>query len=88
MTVFVCGGGGVVAVYVDMGRVPSDTATISFNFNSAASTSRQWEIKVTQLECGSMVPPKGCLQYFMGTQGRFTTFNFLATADNHLASQQ
>eukprot|EP00094_Tigriopus_californicus_P013894 TCALIF_13448-PB protein Name:"Protein of unknown function" AED:0.34 eAED:0.34 QI:0/0.4/0.16/0.5/0.6/0.83/6/0/273 len=29
----------------------------------------------------------GCLQYHTGLTGRFTTFNFLPTNDNHLANQ-
>ena len=41
-------------VYVDLGATASDSATINFNFLSTdTTTGRQWEIKVTQVECGN-----------------------------------
>ena len=42
------------SVYVDLGTTSSDSATINFNFLSTdTTTGRQWEIKVTQVECGN-----------------------------------
>ena len=38
-------------VYVDVGTMASDTATLSFMFlGTDMNFNRQWEIKVTQLE--------------------------------------
>ena len=43
-----------LSVYVDLGATASDSATINFNFLSTdTTTGRQWEIKVTQVECGN-----------------------------------
>lgn len=65
------------------------------SFNLAGSTSRNWDIKVTQFTCGQsdIVGPDGCLQYFMGTTGTFSTFNWQATgtavsaSSRHLSNQ-
>ena len=44
-----------IAVYIDLGRGPSDTASIAFGFggNAAAmaNANRRWEIKVSQVPC-------------------------------------
>ncbi len=40
-------------MYIDIGTVASDTATLNFNFGNAASTSRIWDIKVAQIPCGT-----------------------------------
>ena len=43
-----------IVVYVDLGTSSSDTATLAFSFNTASTTAtRAWEIKVTQIPCGS-----------------------------------
>merc|ERR1739847_34711 len=68
------------------GDFAAATATIGFTFMALAAT-RSWEIKVTQLECGNaMTPPDGCLQWFTGSAGQLTTFNFAGNA-LHLADQ-
>ncbi|XP_059097393.1 uncharacterized protein LOC131891762 [Tigriopus californicus] len=84
----ICGQNTGQHIYIDIGTQPSDTADIKFSFDGA-DTIRQWEIKVTQLFCNSPGHPTGtgCLQYHTGEVGRFTTFNFLPTNDNHLANQ-
>ena len=33
-------------------------------------------------------PRDGCLQYHTGLTGRFTSFNFIPTGDNHLKEQK
>ena len=38
------------SVYVDMGAVTTDSSTIAFAF-TGSSTTRIWEIKVSQIEC-------------------------------------
>ena len=76
-------------VYMDMGNENGNTATVSFTF-SGTSTTRQWDIKVTQIPCFSTVrPPSGCLQYFTDLAGRIKSFNFDDASDQaHLASQE
>ena len=39
-------------VYVDMGTGCGDSVTLNFGF-TGASTVRTWEIKVSQIPCGS-----------------------------------
>jgi len=41
-----------VPVYVDMGNVATDTTTLAFTF-TGTSTTRLWEIKVSQLTCSN-----------------------------------
>jgi len=84
----ICGMNAGQHVYMDMGAEASNTATVKFTF-SGASTTRQWDIKVTQVLCyGRSKPPSGCLQYLTDISGRFKTFNFDdATNQQHLASQ-
>ena len=76
-------------VYMDMGGESTNTATVSFTF-SGTSTTRQWDIKVTQIPCyASWKPPGGCLQFHTDLAGRIKTFNFDDSSDQqHLASQE
>ncbi|TRY66509.1 hypothetical protein TCAL_16467, partial [Tigriopus californicus] len=91
-----CSGGILVysclhsffAVYVDMDRGCSGNAKLDFSFTGAAST-RIFEIKATQIECGSRsAPPDGCLQYHTNLDGRFQTFNFEPIDESHLKAQK
>ena len=43
----------------------------SFNIGSLTTTTRKWDIRVTQYACGDfdMSGPPGCLQYYTGTAG-------------------
>ncbi len=43
-----------ILVYVNLGNSDSDTATLAFTF-SGSSTTRQFDIKVTQVKCGSQL---------------------------------
>ena len=53
-----------------MGNSATDTATLAFTF-SGTSTVRTWELKATQIPCGSpMRPPDGCLQYHTTLQAK------------------
>lgn len=47
----------MLLVYVDMGNVATDTTTLSFTFTQTTTT-RNWEIKVSQIECSN---PGRCL---------------------------
>ena len=40
-------------VYMDIGTGCENTGKIDFGFAAASATSRQWEVKVTQIECSS-----------------------------------
>ncbi|XP_059097601.1 uncharacterized protein LOC131891925 [Tigriopus californicus] len=84
----ICGQNTGQHIYLDVGTLSSDTAQLNFAFNGA-SNNRQWEIKVTQIPCNTQGHPTGCgcLQYHTGLTGRFTSFNFAPTNDNHLANQ-
>ena len=42
----------IFSVYVDMGTLASDTATLSFAFKGE-STLRAWEVKVSQIPCAA-----------------------------------
>ncbi|XP_059099771.1 uncharacterized protein LOC131893679 isoform X2 [Tigriopus californicus] len=63
-------------------------------FDLAGSGTRQWNIKVTQYACGDENGgPDGCLQYFTGTTGTVSSYNFptqaavLDSSPTHLSSQ-
>ena len=75
---------------MEMGNAASDTATLEFNFGSAASSTRQWEIKATQIPCGAnYAAPDGCLQYHSTLTGTIQTFNYQNNAQQqHLANQE
>ena len=43
-------------VYVDLGTASSGSATLNFNFdNTDATSGRTWDVKLTQVECGSQL---------------------------------
>ena len=49
----------------------SDCQNVNFNIGGSTSTTRQWDIFVTQYTCGQedLGGPPGCLQYYTGTTG-------------------
>jgi len=58
------------------------------------TTTRKWQIKVTQYECGNMMAPEqDCLQYLTASSGTIASFNWdtsassVATSQTHLSSQ-
>jgi len=56
----------------------------------AAQANRNWDIKITQIECTSeILPPPGCTKYFWGAGlAHLESYNFRAGAGStHLASQ-
>ena len=44
---------------------------VNFNIGDSTTTTRQWDIYVTQYTCGQedQGGPPGCLQYYTGTTG-------------------
>lgn len=70
----ICGINTGQHIYVD-----ADTACnkLDFNIDTATTTSRAWNLKVTQHNCGSDPQDShDCLQYLTGTSGTFSSFNF------------
>ena len=56
-----------------------DCVKATFNFGMQnGGMARNWNIKVTQYNCGheDIAGPEGCLQYFTGTSGTISSFNF------------
>ena len=49
----ICGTNTGQHIYVDIGALPSDTATLNFNFGNTASTNRIWDVKASQIPCGA-----------------------------------
>jgi len=59
-------------------------------FTLTGSTSRTWNLLVSQLECGSLsLPPTGCLQHHTGSTGTVRSFNWQDSDTSliHLQSQ-
>ncbi|XP_040583175.1 uncharacterized protein [Lepeophtheirus salmonis] len=56
-----------------------DLGAFALNFDTAdVTTTRSWDIKVTQVACDDTLslPPDGCLQYFTGLSGNVKSYNF------------
>ncbi|XP_059095571.1 uncharacterized protein LOC131890277 [Tigriopus californicus] len=56
----------------------SDNCNVAaFNLGGSGSSTRSWDIKVTQYTCASgLGGPPGCLQYLTGASGTISSFNF------------
>merc|ERR1711997_333525 len=77
--------------------VPASVACneISIDIDTlTTSTTRKWQIKVTQYECGNMMAPEqDCLQYHTSSTGTIASFNWdtsassVASSQTHLTSQ-
>lgn len=59
-----------------------DCQMVNMQIGGATTTTRSWDIKVTQYNCGDedMGGPMGCLQYWTGTSGYISSYNFPPTA--------
>jgi len=54
----------------------------------STSTTRKWQIKVTQYECGNMMAPEqDCLQYLTSQTGTIASFNWDTSASSVASSQ-
>ena len=64
-----------VTVIIDVGQ---GCQTANFHIGSSTTTTRQWNIYVTQYTCGQedLTGPPGCLQYHTGTTGLIKSFGF------------
>lgn len=78
-------------MYID--TTSGSCARAVFSFGSSATT-RQYDIKVTQYNCGDeLAGPSDCLQFYTGNSGTVKSFNFNLVAGNvngdatHLSNQ-
>ncbi|XP_059094264.1 uncharacterized protein LOC131889223 isoform X1 [Tigriopus californicus] len=72
----ICGTNTGTHMYVDMGLASSSPVVLTA-VTSGASFARSFSVKVTQIECNSLVrAPDGCLQYFTGVSGQILSFNY------------
>jgi hypothetical protein len=71
--------------------VPASVACNQINIDidtGTTSTTRKWQIKVTQYECGNlMAPEQDCLQYHTASSGTIASFNWDTSSSTVSASQ-
>ena len=77
--------------------IPASDQCTSINIDidtGITTTTRKWQIKVSQFECGNLKAPiEDCLQYFTASTGTLATFNWdtsattIATSQTHLMNQ-
>merc|ERR1712241_1495232 len=77
--------------------VPASTQCNQINIDIdtlTTTTTRKWQIKVTQYECGNlMAPEQDCLQYHTASSGTIASFNWdtspssVSSSQTHLSSQ-
>merc|ERR1712203_1067090 len=78
--------------------VPASSQCNQINIDidtGSTTTTRLWQIKVTQYECGNlMAPEQDCLQYLTASSGTFASFNWDTSSSTvteasqfHLSSQ-
>merc|ERR1712061_446805 len=85
----ICGSNAGQHMYLDSDGATCLTNVFSFDGDS---TTRALDIMVTQYDCkGQMGGPPGCLQFFTGTTGTVSSFNWQGAATRstsvHLANQ-
>merc|ERR1712001_104931 len=92
-TPVICGTNGGYHMIVD---ASSDCAQANFNIGGLTTTSRKWNIRVTQYACGDydMSGWPGCLQYYTATAAKVQNFGYPTTtttvtsSTTHLSSQK
>lgn len=59
----------------------SSCQQVNFNIGASTTTTRSWDIYVTQYTCGQedIAGPRGCLQYYSATSGVIKSFGYLTT---------
>jgi len=88
----ICGVNTGQHMFIDASSSCND---IKVDIDTGVSTTRSWQIKVTQYTCASqMIPVENCLQYHTGTSGTFYSFGWdtsvttiTSTTHNHLQDQ-
>merc|ERR1719195_1306404 len=92
-TPVICGSNGGYHMIVD---ASTDCAQATFQIGGLTTTSRKWNIRVTQYACGDydMSGWPGCLQYYTSTASTIQNFGFPSSATTvtsgvtHLSSQK
>merc|ERR1711899_190351 len=92
-TPVICGSNGGYHMIVD---APSECAQATFQIGGLTTTSRKWNIRVTQYACGDydMSGWPGCLQYYTSTASTIQNFGFPSSATTttsaatHLSNQK
>merc|ERR1719483_1919696 len=91
-TPVICGANGGYHMIIDA----SDAChTLNFNIGAVTTTTRKWDIKVTQYACGDYDVSgwPGCLQYYTATSSNIQNFGYptstttVTTAVTHLSNQ-
>jgi hypothetical protein len=91
-TPVICGTNGGYHMIIDA----SDAChTLNFNIGGVTTTTRKWDIKVTQYACGDydISGWPGCLQYYTATSSNIQNFGYpikhttVTTAVTHLSNQ-
>jgi len=75
----VCGELTGQHAYLDVSPANTNAATITIatHANAASGGTKNWRIKVSQIECDSAYrAPQGCLQYFFENINTITSFNY------------
>jgi len=71
----ICGTNTGHHLYVDV--VNTLCSIASFTYGSGSTSTRQYDIRVSQYECHDEIGgPSGCLQYYTATSGTLATFNY------------
>merc|ERR1712203_695906 len=91
----ICGTNTGYHMIVDADRTGNTCHTALFNIGGTTSTSRSWNILVTQYACGDTDSSgwPGCLQYYTATSSNIQNFGFpptitaVTSAVTHLSNQ-
>merc|ERR1719361_1498314 len=91
----ICGTNTGYHMIVDADRTANTCHTALFNIGGTTSTSRSWNILVTQYACGDTDSSgwPGCLQYYTATSSNIQNFGFpptitaVTSAVTHLSNQ-
>merc|ERR1719418_282135 len=77
----ICGTNTGYHMIVDADRTANTCHTALFNIGGTTSTSRSWNVLVTQYACGDTDKSgwPGCLQYYTATANNFANFGFPPT---------
>jgi len=92
-TPVICGANGGYHMILD---ASDDCHTVNFNIGGLTTTTRKWDIKVTQYACGDYDNSgwPGCLQYYTATSSNIQNFGYptssttVTTAVTHLSNQK
>jgi len=81
-TPVICGTNTGYHMIVDADPNANNCHEANFNIGGSTSTTRSWEIRVTQYACGDhdMSGAPGCLQYYTATAGNIQNFAWPPTA--------